>query len=75
MFLFMKVKCIQGYWWMIQSLIYLHQTISNSLCWIKSSQTCLFLLHSGKVSEAAAAQEKDDMEPESKRRKTDNGKM
>lgn len=43
------------------------------------SQRRLFLLHSGKVSDAAAAaaaaQETDDMEPESKKRKTDNGKM
>lgn len=42
------------------------------------SQTRLFLLHADKVSDAAAAaaaQETDDMEPESKKRKTDNGKM
>lgn len=43
--------------------------------YLKYSQTPLFLLHSDKVSDAAAVQEIDDMEPESKRRKTDCGKM
>lgn len=74
----MKVNCIRGYWWIIRSLIYLHQTKSNSLMlnlYLKYSQTPLFLLHSDKVSDAAAVQEIDDMEPESKRRKTDCGKM
>lgn len=42
---------------------------------LKYSQTCLILLHTVKLSDAAAAREKDDLEPESKKRKTDNGKM
>lgn len=41
--------------------------------YLKSSLTCLFSLCSGPVSDAAPVQEKDDMEPEYKRRKTDDG--
>lgn len=43
--------------------------------YFKCSQTRLFLPHSDKVSDAAAEQEKDCTEPESKRRKSNNGKM
>lgn len=35
--------------------------------------TCLFSICSGPISDAAPVQEKDDMEPENKRRKTDDG--
>lgn len=35
--------------------------------------TCLFSICSGPVSDAAPVLEKDDMEPENKRRKTDDG--
>lgn len=41
---------------------------------LKYSQTCLYSLLLGKVSDAATVQEKDDMEPENKRRKIDDGK-
>lgn len=54
----------------------LHLTIPERVSWIyylKYSVTCLFSLCSGPVSDAAPVQEKDDMEPENKRRKTDDG--
>lgn len=52
----------------------LQLTRPKRVCWIydlKCSTMCLFSLCSGPVSDAAPVQEKDDIEPESKRRKTD----